>query len=263
MSILLWPEGAPFSKGKKEEDIPLLTPFIVEGKEKNGAMIVCPGGGYSHRAKHEGAPICEWLNSIGISAFLLDYRVSPNNHPVPLLDAKRALRYVRYHAEKWEIDEAKIGILGFSAGGHLAATLGTQFDLGDPNSSDPIDKQSCKPDVMVLCYPVISFVEHYHEGSINMLLGEESTEEERMLLSVEKQVTENTPPTFLWHTADDASVPVENSLALSKSLSRHNVPFELHIFQNGRHGLGLATKENLHVAQWTDLCNKWLKKQGY
>lgn len=263
MSILLWPEGAPYNKGNKEAEIPMVTPFILEGEKTSGAIIVCPGGGYSHRAKHEGAPVCEWLNSIGISAFLLDYRVAPYKHPVPLLDAKRAIRYVRYHAKKWNINKDKIGILGFSAGGHLAATVGTHFDLGNLHAIDPIDKESCKPNLLVLCYPVISFLEHYHEGSINTLLGEGSKEEECYLLSAEKQVTKTTPATFIWHTADDASVPVENSLQFVSALSANKIPFELHVFENGRHGLGLADNANPNVAKWTDLCRSWLKKQGY
>ncbi|MCT8139604.1 alpha/beta hydrolase [Anaerobacillus sp. CMMVII] len=262
MSKLLWKDGAPKVSGAMDEEVPILTPFIVEGEAKSAGMIVCPGGGYHHRALHEGAPICKWLNSLGISAFLLDYRVAPSKHPAPLLDAKRAIRYVRYHAPNWNIDKDKIGILGFSAGGHLAATAGTQFDLGNQNAVDPVERESSRPNVLVLCYPVISFVENYHQGSVVNLLGEGSTEEERIVLSAEKQVKETTPPTFLWHTADDRSVPVENSLAFAKALSTHNILFELHIFQSGRHGLGLAEADS-HVASWSRICSSWLRGQGF
>jgi acetyl esterase/lipase len=179
-----------------------------------------------------------------------------------LLDAKRAIRYVRHHAEVWNLDKHKIGILGFSAGGHLAASASTSHDTGNAESSDKIDQENSRPDIAILCYPVISFIQHYHEGSVLNLLGDHSTEKLRTSLSHENNVSATTPPTFLWHTADDASVPVENSLLYAQSLSKNNVSYEMHIFPNGRHGLGLA-KEDPIVGKWTDLCKGWLNNQGF
>ncbi|UOQ45515.1 alpha/beta hydrolase [Halobacillus salinarum] len=262
ITYLLWKDQAPFNTGKPDELEPVITPYLLDRRDKHGAVIVCPGGGYARRADHEGAPVAKWLNSIGLSAFVLDYRVFPYNHPIPLLDLQRAIRYVRYHAEKWNLDKHQIGALGFSAGGHLVSTAATQFDRGDPNSSDVIEQESSRPDMAILCYPVISFVEHYHEGSMVNLLGENATDQDRLLLSNEKNASTANPPTFLWHTADDGSVPVENSLLFAQALSKHSVPFEMHIFPNGRHGLGLAEDHDV-VSGWTDLCEKWLINQEF
>lgn len=262
MANLLWEGVIPYHDGKNDEEVPVITPFLLDRQEKHGAVIVCPGGGYSRRAEHEGAPVAKWLNSIGISAFVLDYRVSPSQHPVPLLDVQRAIKYVRYHAEEWNLDKHKIGVLGFSAGGHLVSTAATQPDIGNKNASDPIDRENSRPDIAILCYPVISFLQFYHEGSLINLLGENSSEAERLLLSSEMNVSENTPPVFIWHTADDAAVPVENSLIFAQALSKYQIPFEMHIFPNGRHGLGLAEDDPI-VGKWTDLCKAWLFKQGF
>jgi acetyl esterase/lipase len=260
MSIYLWPENVPYALGQAEEDRPRLVPYIVESNKPTAAVIVCPGGGYARRAAHEGDPAAEWLNSIGISAFVLHYRVHPYKHPAPLSDAQRAIRYVRSHAEQWNINRSQIGILGFSAGGHLASTAGTRFDNGNPEAADPIDREQCRPDLMVLCYPVISFGEYRHQGSMNNLIGADASEELQAAFSNELQVTKDTPPTFLWHTSDDASVPVENSLLFAAALSKYNIPFELHSYESGRHGLGLAA-EHPQAYTWTNLCELWLKKR--
>lgn len=262
MTYFLWEDRAPHYEGKNDEEVPVITPHLLDCQEKHGAVIVCPGGGYSRRAEHEGAPVAKWLNSLGISAFVLHYRVSPNQHPVPLLDIQRAIRYVRHHAERWNLDKDKIGILGFSAGGHLVSTAATQFDHGNKKAHDLIDRESSRPDISILCYPVISFLHFYHEGSLINLLGENSSEAKRLLLSSEKNVKEDTPPIFLWHTADDAAVPVENSLLFAQALSKNKIPFEMHIFPNGRHGLGLAEDDPI-VGKWTELCKDWLGKQGF
>ncbi len=260
--IELWDKDIPGFDPAISDHIPGIIPYIIDAQEPTGAVIVFPGGGYSHRAQHEGEPIALWLNSIGISAFVLEYRVSPYRYPYPLLDAKRAIRYVRYHAQEWNIDPKKIGILGFSAGGHLAATVGTHFDLGNSDSDDPIERVSCRPDAMVLCYPVITFVEFRHDGSMRALLGDNPSPDMIDMLSNESQVTTDTPPAFLWHTANDQAVPVENSLLFAGALSKNKVPFELHIFPDGRHGLGLA-RENPQVREWTRLCENWLKTMGF
>ncbi|HEX5323702.1 MAG TPA: alpha/beta hydrolase [Capsulimonadaceae bacterium] len=262
MEHILWPEGAPHAKGGEEDHRPWLDCSPLRGAEPAPAVVVCPGGGYGMRADHEGRPVAKWLNSLGIAAFVCHYRVAPYKNPAPLLDAQRAIRTVRASAGEWNIDPERVGILGFSAGGHLAATAGTHFDSGDPSANDPIDRQSSRPSLMILCYPVITFTEYRHHGSMINLIGEDAPEDLRHFLSGEKQVTEQTPPAFLWHTADDAGVPVQNSLLMADALSRNGVPFALHVFQRGRHGLGLA-EEELDVAQWTTLCAGWLKTQGF
>ncbi|MFC0558320.1 alpha/beta hydrolase [Halalkalibacter alkalisediminis] len=259
MEIKLWEEQIPYALGEKEEDSPTLIPYLVSSEQQAPAMIICPGGGYVRRASHEGEPIALWLNSIGISAFVLNYRVYPYKHPAPLTDAKRAIRYVRTNARRWKIDETKVGILGFSAGGHVASTAGTLFDLGNKEAEEEIERQSSRPDLMVLCYPVITFGEFKHEGSRNHLIGEDAPRILERALSIETQVTKQTPPTFIWHTSDDASVPVENALLLATALSRNQVSFELHTFESGRHGLGLAT-EHPEAHTWTKLCQLWLTK---
>jgi acetyl esterase/lipase len=225
-------------------------------------VIVCPGGGYGGRAPHEGEPIALWLNSIGVSAFVLDYRVAPYRNPCELMDAQRAIRYVRSHARDFNIDPKHIGILGFSAGGHLASSAGTHYDNGKPDAADPVDRMSCRPDTMILCYAVITFGEFGHNGSMVNLLGPDPPQDLRDLFSNEKQVTAHTPPTFLWHTEDDPGVPVENSLLFAQALRRNKVSFELHIFKTGRHGLGLAPGDP-HVGAWMQSCGEWLKKLGF
>jgi acetyl esterase/lipase len=244
------------------EEAPRLTPYLVDGPGPHPAIVVCPGGAYRRRAPHEGEPIARWLNSLGIAAFVLDYRVAPNRHPAPLHDAQRAIRTVRHHAAEWRADGTRVGILGFSAGGHLAAAAGTHPGTGELGATDPVDRHSARPDLLVLCYPVITFGEHRHEGSMLNLLGDDPSDEARQALSVERCVTAETPPTFLWHTAEDGSVPVQNSLLFAKALARNDVPFALHVFPHGRHGLGLAADDRL-VGAWTRLCAGWLAGQGW
>lgn len=261
--VLLWPGNAPGALGQGVEDRPNLTLYLVDDDKTRGLVVVCPGGGYVGRAPHEGEPIAQWLNGLGLHAVVLNYRVAPYRHPYPLMDAQRALRLVRYHAADWGVDPQRVGILGFSAGGHLAATAGTHFDSGSPSASDPVEAVGCRPDFMILCYPVISFASEYsHVGSCHNLLGPNPSLELRLLLSNEQQVTEATPPTFLWHTANDAGVAVENSLMFAAALSRHGVPWELHVFPDGPHGLGLAD-EHPQVRAWPALCAAWLIEGGW
>ena len=260
--IFLWPEGAPLAKGNGPEDRPRITPYLVSPSKPAGCVMVCPGGGYGGRAPHEGEPIALWLNSIGVSAFVLDYRVAPYRNPCELMDAQRAIRYARCHAREFNIDAKHIGILGFSAGGHLASSAGTHYDGGRPDAADPVERASCRPDAMILCYAVITFGEFGHSGSMVNLLGPDPPQDMRVLFSNEKQVTADTPPTFLWHTEDDAGVPVENSLLFALALRRHKVSFELHVYKTGRHGLGLAPGDS-HVGAWTQACGEWLRKLGF
>ena len=264
--ILLWPNGAPGALGDRPEDKPSLTPFLSTSTAATGsAVVVCPGGGYAHLADHEGAPVAQWLNTLGIKAFVLKYRLGSNGyrHPAMLNDAQRALQYVRAHAKELGIDPAKIGIMGFSAGGHVASSAGTHYVAGDPNAADPTARVSSRPDFMILIYPVITMGEFAHAGSRTNLLGPQPSPELVELMSNEKQVTHDTPPAFLVHTANDATVPVENSIAFAEALRKAGVGFELHVFQTGpKHGYGLANGDPV-VGIWPKLCETWLRARGY
>lgn len=257
----LWSDEPPGLDTAEPSFRPTITPYPLQGVGSGGCVIVCPGGGYGHRAAHEAEPIARALNERGLAACVCDYRVAPYRHPYPLLDAQRAIRWVRAHAGALNVNPEAVGILGFSAGGHLAATAGTHYDPGRADG-DEIDRRSCRPDALVLCYPVISFGEFGHRGSRANLLGEHPAPELVQSLSNETQVTADTPPTFLWHTADDAGVPVQNSLLFAQALSAHRVPYELHVYRSGRHGLGLAP-EFPRIATWMDLCVGWLREVGF
>lgn len=264
-TVLLWPNGAPGAKGNAPIDKPALTIYPVVGKPKvPTGVLVCPGGGYVHLAmNHEGRQIAGWLNSYGITAFVLRYRLGPKyRYPIELDDAKRAMRYARAHAAELGIDPQRIGVWGFSAGGHLASTLGTHFDTGNSGSSDPIERESSRPDFMILAYPVITMEEPYvHRGSRNALLGPNPSPALLALLSNERQVTAQTPPTFLFQTADDPVVPVQNSVEFFLALRKAGVPAELHIYQHGPHGVGLARNDPA-LESWPDLLAAWLKERG-
>ena len=265
--VPLWPDGAPGALGNTTNDIPTLTPCLPEaGKATGAAMVICPGGGYSHLAAHEGNDYALWLNQHGVAGFVLKYRLGSNGyrHPAMLQDAARAVRLVRARAAGWKIDPHRVGIIGSSAGGHLAATLLTHFDFGEPGARDAVERQSSRPDLGVLCYPVISLGAWGHKGSRDNLLGTNPPPELLKLLSNELQVTSNTPPCFLWCTYEDKTVPMENSLMFAEALRKNQVPFDLHIYQKGRHGLGLADKPpftNPHP--WAADCLFWLRQQGF
>jgi acetyl esterase/lipase len=263
---LLWPAGAPGAKGDSDNDKPTLSINLPASDKATGAaVVVCPGGGYGGLAMgHEGTEIAQWLNSHGIAAFILKYRHRGTGygHPAPLQDAQRAVRTVRARAEEFKIDAKRIGIMGFSAGGHLASTVGTHFDQGDAAAEDPIEKSSCRPDFMILCYPVISLTTAYtHQGSKNNLLGKEPDPKLVESLSNENQVTGETPPTFLFHTSEDTGVPPENSVLFYMALRRAKVPAELVIYEKGPHGVGLASKIP-GTNTWPDLCIQWLGGRG-
>lgn len=263
--IVLWTEGAPGAVGKELADVPTLTPFLPPKEKATGsAIIVCPGGGYSHLSDvKEGSAVAEWLNSLGITAFVLKYRLGMRYHqPAPLQDAARALRTVRARAKEWNLDANRIGILGFSAGGHLAATLGTHFDAGKPDSADALEKVSSRPDLLVLIYPVITMGEFTHAGSKKNLLGENPSPELVKLYSNELQVSKETPPAFLVHTMTDTAVPVENTLLFVAALRKAGVPFELHIYEQGPHGFGLAPTNPI-LASWAQRCADWLGVHGF
>ena len=262
---LLWPGGAPGAFGADDVDKPSLTIFLPPaGRATGSAVVICPGGGYGFLAvDHEGKQIAQWLNSMGIAAFMLKYRLGPRyRHPAPLQDAQRAIRLVRTRAPEWGVDPMRVGILGFSAGGHLASTAATHFDDGRPNASDPVERQGSRPDFAVLAYPVISLVDPpAHSGSRRNLLGEPPDPALVELLSNERQVTPRTPPTFLFHTADDAAVPVANSLLFFEALLKAGVPAELHVFPHGKHGVGLAGSDPA-LSAWPRLCATWMDGLG-
>lgn len=253
---LLWPNGAPGAIGAEEADRPTLTPFPATSPNRT-AVIVCPGGGYTNLAMdHEGVQIAQWLNSLGISAYVLKYRLGPRyHHPAMLQDALRAIRMVRARAKAAD----RVGIWGFSAGGHLASTAGTHFDAGNPQAADPIERAGSRPDFMILAYPVISLNSEYaHKGSRRNLLGENPDPQLVDDLSNDQRVTPQTPPTFLFHTSDDAAVPVENSVRFYLALRKAGVPAEMHIYQHGRHGVGLASNDAV-LSSWSARLADWLR----
>jgi acetyl esterase/lipase len=264
-TILLWPDGAPGAMGNEDIDKPSLTIFPASGAEKvRTAVIICPGGSYGHLSmEKEGSDIAKWLNERGITAFVLKYRLGPKyHHPIEMEDAQRAIRWVRSQAKEYGYDEKRIGVWGFSAGGHLASTAGTHFDTGKHDASDPIERQSSRPDFMILAYPVITFTTPYlHQLSRDNLLGKDPDPALIELLSNEKHVTAESPPTFLFHTTDDKTVPVENSVYFYLALRKAGVPAEIHIYEKGVHGLGLATGDPV-VKSWVDRLADWLKVEG-
>lgn len=268
----LWANGAPGAKGTGPTDIPSLTMYKPAAEIATGAsVVVCPGGGYGFLAMdHEGKQVADWLNSLGITAFVLKYRLAPNyKHPAMINDANRAIRTVRARSEEWGLNPKKIAVLGFSAGGHLASTASTHYDAGDAKSEDPIERVSSRPDRAILLYPVIAIATPYgHSGSKKNLLGENPDPALLESLSNETQVNANTPPTFLAHTNADAGVPAENSLFYVIALRKAKVPVELHLFEQGAHGLGLGNgiksdQPKLPFSHWPELCGEWFKTQGF
>ena len=264
--VLLWPDGAPGAVGTEPQDKPKLTLYRVPSDRASGAaIVVCPGGSYRTLASdHEGKQVAEWLNSLGISAFVLQYRVGPRyRHPAPLTDAQRALRLVRARGAEWNVDPARVGIMGFSAGGHLVSTTGTHFDDGNPQATDPVERVGSRPDLMILAYPVVSLSAPFtHSPSRQNLLGDAPDPKLLDELSAERHVTARTPPAFLFHTSDDPGVAVENSVALYQALHAAQVPAELHVFPKGPHGVGLAPQDPV-LSQWPTLCAAWLRAMGF
>jgi len=245
---------------------PDLTVYHPTEENRNGtAIVICPGGGYAGLAiDKEGHEIAKWFCQRGVVAIVLKYRTGgkQHQHPVPLNDAQRALRMVRSHAEKWQIDTDRIGIMGFSAGGHLASTAGTHYDDGDPAATNPLNQISCRANFMVLAYPVISLEDDItHRGSRKNLLGDSPSAELIAEFSNHKQITAETSPTFLVHAGDDKAVPVENSWRFYHALLKHNVPAEFHIFERGGHGFGMRAHD-LPVGRWPELLEAWLTDHG-
>ena len=302
-AIPLWPDGAPGALGTKSNDIPTLTPYLPDAIRQSGttgltrqsyvaprqqaawnvatrgttnlkrqssatgaAMVICPGGAYVGLAAHEGNDYALWLNQHGVTCFVLKYRLGSSgyHYPAEFQDVTRAIRWVRAHTAEYKIDPNRIGIMGSSAGGHLTSMALTHFDSGDTNSPDPVERQSSRPDIGILCYPVITMGEFTHGGSRSALLGTNRSPEMVKYLSSELQVTASTPPCFIWTTSEDRTVPPENSLMFAEALRKNRVPFDLHIYQKGGHGMGLKDKPpfaNPHP--WAADCLFWLKAQGW
>jgi acetyl esterase/lipase len=263
--IRLWQGQAPGALGTDDADIPVITVYLPRTVGPNTpAAIVCPGGSYRNLASnHEGRQVASFLNSLGMAAFVLRYRLGPRyHHPVELGDALRAIRFVRAHSAEWKIDPTRIGIVGFSAGGHLAMTTSTRFDSGKESAADPIERVSSRPDFAVLGYPVISMVETWtHRGSRTNLLGESPDPELAKSLSGEQAVVPQTPPTFIFQTNEDTTVPAENAVYYYLALRRASVPCEMHIFEKGPHGVGLAN-DNQSLSEWSTLLANWLRGRG-
>jgi acetyl esterase/lipase len=256
-TIQLWTNGAPGTTA--EDDQPTIA-YYPPVNPNGTAIVVMPGGGYCLvSVNHEGRQVADWLNALGITAFVLKYRVGPRyRHPIELSDAKRAVRLVRSNTTKFGLAPERIGVMGFSAGGHLASTISTHFDLESPNATDPVDRISCRPDFAILAYAVISFEAPVaHRGSVTSLLGDCPDPALLRDLSNEWQVRPQTPPTFLFATGEDDAVPPENSLLYFEALRRAGVPAEIHIFQNGPHGVGLALRDRA-LSAWTTLLKNWM-----
>ena len=267
-AIPLWPDGAPGALGHAGTDIPAITPFLPDPAKATGAtLVICPGGGYGGLAEHEGEGYARFFNTAGITAFVLTYRLGSNayRHPAMLHDVSRAIRYVRAHAADWGIDPRRVGVVGSSAGGHLASTVLTHFDSGKPGDSDPVERESSRPDLGILCYPVITLGPDTHEGSMENLLGPNPAHELTTLLSNELQVTSATPPCFLFHTWEDDAVKVENSLMFAAALRAKGVPFDLHVYEKGGHGMGLNAPwdqpDQYHP--WAQDCLFWLREHEF
>jgi acetyl esterase/lipase len=278
--LLLWPSGN-IPNYKKTDEIekrdsgsflrislvqqPAIEVYLPSKQNATGqAVVVCPGGGYSILAYDwEGTDIAKWLNANGVAAIVLKYRLPNSKSNIdpklsPLLDAQRAIRTVRANADRWNIKKNRVGIMGFSAGGHLASTAGTHFDSGNPNATDSIDRVSSRPDFMILMYPVITMLKStMHRGSKNNLIGANADSATAKYYSNELQVTKETPPTFLVHATDDKTVPVENSLSFYQALKDNNIPAEMHIYPYGGHGFSLAIGKG-YLSTWTDRCIDWL-----
>lgn len=259
---LLWPTGAPSATGTADTDKPAIYTYLPPIEKNNGtAVLICPGGGYGALVmSYEGAGVARWLNSYGITGIVLKYRFAPYRHPAPMQDVQRALRLVRSHAAEWKLKPDRIGVIGFSAGGHLASTAGTHFDAGNPSASDPVEKFGCRPDFMVLIYPVIDMGVYGHGGSRANLLGHNPLPELVTLLSNEKQVTAQTPPTFLAHAKTDKVVSSQNSALFAQALKEKGIPYEYLELPTGAHGLGCGVGPEW--VAWQTACINWLTGRG-
>ena len=265
-SIPLWVNGAPGALGTDSTDQPIITPYLPPAGTANGtAVVIFPGGGYQHLSmQKEGSDVANWLAGAGVTTFVVRYRLGPKyRHPTMLGDGLRAIRTVRARAAEWNVDPRRLGVIGFSAGGHLASTTGTHFDAGNASSADPIERASARPDFLLLIYPVITMRDSLtHAGSRRNLIGAEAAPELVRLMSSETRVSPETPPTFLVHSTDDKAVPVENSLLFYEALKRNGVRAEMHVFEHGGHGFGLAPRDPV-LSAWTTMCEAWMRRHSW
>lgn len=266
--VRLWPGDAPGALGHAAKDIPTITVYRPGREIATGAaMVICPGGGYGRLSPHEGVDYGRWLNEQGITACVLKYRHAGDGYHYPCMmqDAARAMRVVRANASEWQLDPHRVGIMGSSAGGHLASTLLTHFDAGMADALDPIERESSRPDLGILCYAVTTLGEKTHGGSKKNLLGDNPAPGLVQELSSVLHVTKDTPPCFIWHTFEDKAVPMENSLEFAAALGKAGVPFELHIYQTGHHGMGLGgvPYNPANWLPWTGDCRHWLKEHKF
>jgi acetyl esterase/lipase len=261
--IWLWP-GEPPGSDVEDDFRPRLDIYLADTPAPRGAVVVLPGGGYTHRALHEGEPVARAFNERGMHAFVVQYRVAPHPPSVAFLDAARGMRLVRSRAAEWGVKPDRIAAGGFSAGGHLTGLLGVHFDAGDSSAPDPVERVSSRPDALVLCYAWLSARDMSPE---EIAFSEQWGQDGPDWISAEHHVSSETPPAFLWHTLEDTTVQAKHSLLMARALYENGVPFELHVYEKGRHGLGLAKddpeKDNPHVATWADLCAQWLEGRGW
>lgn len=263
--IDIW-EGLNYNDYGKADFRPTMDTYILDGNKKRATVLIIPGGGYEYVSDREAEPIALKYNAAGFNAFVLYYSVAPAKHPQPLLDAARAITIIRENAERWKVDANKIVVCGFSAGGHLAAHLGVHWDKEYLFKTEGIKKGLTNPNALILSYPVITSGECAHRGSFDALLGKNPSKELLEEVSLENEVSEKTPKTFIWHTFEDGCVPMENSMMFVSALRKFNIPFEMHIYPEGGHGLSLATEEtnedgtqlNLHVSSWMKLSIDWM-----
>jgi acetyl esterase/lipase len=258
----LWPDGAPGARGTADSDIPKITVYLPGGRNTGTGVLIFPGGSYAFLAMdHEGRQIADLLNNLGVAAFVVQYRVTPYHHPIELNDATRAIRYVRSHSAEFKISPDRVGVWGFSAGGHLASTLGTHYDSGNPSATDPIERVSSRPDFMILAYPVIDPLGGASKGSYENLLGKDADPALVRELSNDLHVNAQTPPTFLMAASDDNAVSPECAVNFYSALLKAGVPAELHIYESGGHGFGLGST-NPRVSSWSQRLAEWMRDRG-
>ena len=267
--IPLWPSGAPYATGDSNTDQPYVEVYLPDEKERNGAaVIICPGGGYGGLAlDHEGHQIGQFYNSFGVTAFVLHYRLGSHDYhfPTQLADVQRAIRYARNQANEYHIDPKRIGVMGFSAGGHLASMAATKFDEKAYDANDAVDQVSARPDFTVLCYPVITMDPRFtHGGSRKNLLGPDKADDPEAVrhVSSELNITDRTPPTFIFHTHEDTAVPAENPIFFYLALRKHKIPAELHLYQRGPHGVGLMRGDPV-LGTWSEHLKNWLRNNEF
>jgi acetyl esterase/lipase len=268
-NVPLWDGPAPATVGEPGANRPSIDVYLPPADKANGTgVVVCPGGGYAFLAlDHEGKQVADWLNARGVAAFVLHYRIVTKGrpaplHPAPLMDVQRALRTVRAKAAEYHVQPDRVGVWGFSAGGHLASSAATHFDPGKSDSDDPIERASCRPDFAILAYPVVSMDPSVsHGGSRTNLLGKDPTPELVELMSNDRQVSKSTPPTFIFHTDDDKAVPVANSLLFYLACKKNGVSVEMHSYAHGTHGVGLALKDPI-LGTWPDRLEAWMAARG-